>query len=208
MRNAALSECTTSLKGFETFLLRFLNSTSLNQRRKKSAVAAMSNKSSEIEGYRAKIASLELDLERWPEDRSLIERDIVQCRQSIRQCLGRAGQLLNNCKMLNAAGAVLASIEAVEGGFHLHCRTLRQQKPDFINLGLLFSSDEIKTLASRLTTNTSPYLTLPVWREMSKGMGRRSPHLVDVIPRLNRGQSSGGGYDIVQTGVARNRGRS
>ena len=72
-----------------------------------------------VKRYRAKIEQLQHDLWRRPEDKKRIRADIELLQRMVCQTLGRAGKLLNNCELVNAAGTIVGCIVPVEGGHNV-----------------------------------------------------------------------------------------
>lgn len=130
-----------------------------------------------VSGYRAKIAQLQHDLYycEHPKERKRIIREIQSLDTMVRQTFGRAGKLLNKTKLVNAAGTIVGCIVSAKGGFYVYRRTKRQINVfDFVDLGRLFSPDEIETLAARLAKDERPtYLGPNDWVQIVHGLGKR-----------------------------------
>jgi hypothetical protein len=97
----------------------------------------MSNDIDEIvRPYRAKIEQLRQDLRRWPEKEKRIRADIESLEMTVRQSFGRAGKLLNNCKLVNAAGSIVGCVVPATDGFYVYRRTRagRRGEFDFVDL--------------------------------------------------------------------------
>lgn len=132
--------------------------------------------------HRAKIEQLQHDLWRRPEDEKRIRAEIELLQKMVRQTFGRAGKLLNNCKLVNAAGTTVGCVVPVEGGLYVYRRTRRfGGKFDFVNLERLFCADEIKTLAARLAQDESTYIHRKDWPRIAHGLGKRER--VDSVER-------------------------
>jgi hypothetical protein len=130
-----------------------------------------------VRDYRAKIAQLQNDLYfcKRPKDQKRIEKEIELLKTMVRQTFGRAGKLLNKSKLVNAVGTIVGCIVSAKGGFCVYRRTKRFISAfDFVNLGRLFSADEIETLATRLAKDEHPtYLGSEDWARIAHGLGKR-----------------------------------
>jgi hypothetical protein len=140
-----------------------------------------------VSRHRVKIEELQHDLWRRPEHKKRISADIEKLRIMIRQTFGRAGKLLNNCKLVNSAGTIVGCVVSAKDGFYVYRRTRLFRKTfDFVDLGRLFSADEIKTLAARLAEDQSTYIRAEDWPRITRGLGRRQK-IGDTNGRTMRG---------------------
>jgi hypothetical protein len=132
-----------------------------------------------IQCCRAKIEQLQQDRWQHPQDQKIINTFIEAYRLMIYQHLGSAGILLNGRKLVNAAGSIVGIISDVEGGFDVFYRMLRKGQFEFVSLGRVFSADDIKELAVRLSKNVNGYITKDNWQRIARGLGAIRARPVD-----------------------------
>jgi regulator of replication initiation timing len=131
-----------------------------------------------IARYRAEIEQLQQSLWQRPGEAKKIRLEIEQLQKTICQTVARAGRLLNKSKLVNGAGTVVACVRPTDGGFHVYRRTRRFSRGiefDFVNVGLVLSAEEIKSLATRLASDMSiTHITNSDWRRIADALGKNT----------------------------------